>query len=188
MAITELDPKVQSYFKRGLAESTQKTYKSALGQFHKFSVQYHVYMPFPLTEKLLCYFAVHLADWKLTPQTIISYIYPAAACNMHIGLGFPNLHDHSTMPMLQRVQLVIRRIQASKQTQPVQVRLPITPALLDQLCAHWQGSQHPDQLVLWAAVTLCFAEFFRLGKFLLVAVSAPRPIGLMGAMGRYQVE
>ena len=127
-------------------------------------MQYQVYTPFPLTEKLLCYFAVHLAERKLAPQTIKSYL--AAARNMHIGLGFPDPRDHSSMPMLQRVQLGIRRIHASKQGQPARVRLPITPAMLDQLRAHWQGSQHPDRLVLWAASTLCFAGFFRLGELL----------------------
>ena len=40
------------------------------------------------------------------------------------------------------------------------------PAMLDQLRAHWQGSQHPDRLVVWAAAPLCFAEFFRLGELL----------------------
>ena len=70
------------------------------------------------------------------------------------------------MPLLQRVQAGIRRVHASKQTRPARVRLPITPAILDQLRTHWQQSQHPDRLVLWAVSTLCFAGFFRSGELL----------------------
>lgn len=171
MALSELDPKLQGYFEQGLAASTQKTYKSALGQFHEFCVRYHVYTPFPLTEKLLCYFAVHLAERKLAPQTIKTYL--AAARNMHISLGFPDPRDHSSMPLLQRVQMGIRRVHASKQTRPARVRLPITPAILDQLRSHWQASKHPDRLGLWAVSTLCFAGFFRLGELLPASDTLP---------------
>ena len=48
----------------------------------------------------------------------------------------------------------------------MRIRLPITPALLDKLCAHWEEARHPDKLVLWAMSTLCFAGFLRLGELL----------------------
>ena len=47
-----------------------------------------------------------------------------------------------------------------------QVRLPINPTILDSLYTHWEGTKHPNRLVLWAASTLCFTALFCLGKLL----------------------
>ena len=57
-------------------------------------------------------------------------------------------------------------MQATKGTPSSCVRLPITPPILDRLREHWQTTEHPNKLCLWAAATLCFAGFFHLGELL----------------------
>ena len=85
---------------------------------------------------------------------------------MHITLGFPDLHDSSSLPQLQCVRAGIKRVQASRRSPPTRIRLPITSALLDKLHTYWEEASHPDKLALWAASALCFAGFFRLGELL----------------------
>ena len=117
-----------------------------------------------MSEKLLCYFAVALAEEGLAPQSIKTYL--AAARSMHISLGFPDPRVNSSLPILRRIQAGIQRVQATKGTPSSRVRLPITPPILDRLREHWQTTEHPNKLCLWAVATLCFAGFFRLGELL----------------------
>ena len=123
-----------------------------------------MYVPFPLSEKLLCYFSVYLAERKLTSQTIRTYL--VAAHSMHITLGFPDPCYSSSLPLLQRIQVGIKRVQANRHSPPTRIQLPITPVMLDQLHTHWEETEHPDRLALWATSTLCFAGFFCLGELL----------------------
>ena len=58
---TSLDPALQFYFEQGLAQSTQCTYRAAMKRFVEFCSQYMIFNPFPLSEKLLCYYAVFMA-------------------------------------------------------------------------------------------------------------------------------
>ena len=123
-----------------------------------------IFNPFPLSEKLLCYYAVFMAKRGLAHQTIKTYM--SATRNMHISLGFPDPRDSSSLPILRRIQAGIQRVQSTKGSPSNRVRLPITPAILDRLRAHWEATQHKERLVLWAVSALCFAGFFRLGELL----------------------
>ena len=147
---------------QGLAASTQRVYKSAMKRFADFCTCYNVRDPLPLSEKLLCYYAVFLAERSLTPRKITTYL--AAARSMHITLGFPDPRDSSSLSRLQRIQAGIKRVQANKHSAPVRVRLPITPAIIDQIRMQWEEEKHPDRFALWAGATLCFAGFFRSGE------------------------
>ena len=42
----------------------------------------------------------------------------------------------------------------------------MTPRILELLRGHWESSQHPEKVLLWAVATLCFAGFFRSGELL----------------------
>ena len=170
MGLASLDQTFQFYFEQGLAPSTQRTYKAAIKRFYAFCVQHCLFNPFPLTEKLLCYFAVFLAKEGLTSQSIKTYL--AAARNMHISLGFPDPRDSSSLPILRRIQLGIQRVQSTKESPSKRVRLPITPAILDRLRLLWEETKHTDRLSLWAAASLCFAGFFRAGE-LFPATNSP---------------
>ena len=101
-----------SYFRSGLASSTQSSYKAGLKRFYDFCVRYNIPTPFPVTEQILCYFLAFLADQGLAPKPSQSYL--SAVCSMQISLGFPDPRDPSSMPILKRVQAGIRRVTASK--------------------------------------------------------------------------
>ena len=133
-------------------------------RFVEFCSQYMIFNPFPLSEKLLCYYAVFMAKRGLAHQTIKTYM--SATRNMHISLGFPDPRDSSSLPILRRIHAGIQRVQSTKGSPSNRVRLPITPAILDRLRAHWEATQHKERLVLWAVSALCFAGFFRLGELL----------------------
>ena len=130
---------------------------------------YNVSCPFPLSEKLLCYFAVYLATHGLAPQSIKTYL--AATRGMHISLGFPDPRCSSSFPILRRIQAGIQRVQAQKGSRSRRVRLPITPTILDKLREQWERGKNSERLALWAVSALCFAGFFRLGELLPTADS-----------------
>ena len=130
MDLTSLDPSLQFYFEQGLAQSTQRTYRAAMKHFVEFCSQYMIFNPFPLSEKLLCYYAVFMAKRGLAHQTIKTYM--SATRNMHISLGFPDPRDSSSLPILRRIQAGIQRVQSTKGSPSNRVRLPITPAILDR--------------------------------------------------------
>ena len=130
---------------------------------------YNVSCPFPLSEKLLCYFAVYLATHGLAPQSIKTYL--SATRGMHISLGFPDPRCSSSLPILRRIQAGIQRVQAQRGSPSRRIRLPITPTILDRLREQWERGQNPERLALWAVSALCFAGFFRLGELLPTADS-----------------
>eukprot|EP00731_Ephydatia_muelleri_P013512 Em0007g822a len=105
--LSSLDAAVQHYFHHGLASSTHKSYDSALRRFYSFCTKYDVFTPFPVTEKLLCYFAAALASEGLAPQTIKCYL--SGVQSMQISLGLPPPRDQSSLPILKRVLDSIRR-------------------------------------------------------------------------------
>ena len=99
---------------------------------------YNVCDLFPLSEKLLCYYAVFLAECSLTPR---------AARSMHITLGFLDPRNYSSLQRLQTIQDGIKRLQANKHSASIRVRLPITPAILDHMRTQWEEGKHPDRFV-----------------------------------------
>ena len=132
MDISDLGPTVQGYFQAGLAPATQASYRAALKKFHNFCTKYNIRYPFPVTEQLLCYFAAYIATQGLAPQTRKAYL--SAVRSMQVSLGLPDPRDNSSLPILKRVQAGIRRTRAL-QGPPSQIRLPITPKVLeDQRC------------------------------------------------------
>ena len=122
----------------------------------------------------MCYFATYLADEGLASQSIKTYL--AAARNMHLSLGFPDLRDSSSLPTLRRIQRGIQRVQSLKDSPSKRVRMPITPKILDQLREHWDRINHPNKLALWGVAALAFAGFFRLCELLPSSVSETRCI------------
>ena len=161
--MSSLEASVQKYFQAGLATSTQSTYNAALRKFHSFCIAYNILSPFPVTERLLCYFIAYLADQGLSPQT--GKVYLAALRSMQISLGLPDPREQSSLPVLKRVQDGIRRIKA-QQGPPRQLRLPITTDVLAKIQLHLRASASPEHLMLWAVAALAFFGFFRLGELL----------------------
>lgn len=148
-------------------------YRAATKRFYSFCTSHNVSDPFPLTEPLLCCFAAYLASQDLAPQTVKSYL--AAVRNMHISLGFPDLKDHSSLPILKRVQAGIARVRMLKGAAK-RVRLPITFQVLASIGDQLKRSQHPEKIVVWAIACTAFFGFFRLGELLPDSTNSFNPV------------
>ena len=162
--LSQLDTTVQYFCTKGVAESTFKTYQSALRRFAAFCSLYSILSPFPVSEALLCYFSSYLACQHISPQTIKTYL--SGIRHTQITLGLPDPRDFSSLPRLHQVQAGIQRTYALRSV-PERIRLPITPSILRQIYAHWNAttdSVQPDVIMLWAAASLCFFGFFRAGE------------------------
>ena len=83
--------------------------------------------------------------------------------HLQISHGLPD-PCVSSMPILQQVLRGIRSSQA-KRGMARRTRLPITPPLLIKLRSIWSmEASKQDNIMLWAASTLCFFGFFRAGE------------------------
>ena len=153
MDISMLVPSVQRYFQEDLAPATCRSYDSAVKKFDKFCDSFRVSDPFPVTETLLCSFAAYLGDQGLSSQTIRSYL--AGVRNMQLSMGLPDPRDHSSLPILRRVQEGIKRANLGSGT--ARVRLPVTPRLLRQIKQkrEWRSGQsavwHSLDVFGWAS-------------------------------------
>ena len=173
MDLASLDQAVQYFCDKGIAESTHKTYQSALRKFAHFCSTFSIVSPFPVSEALLCYYSSFLACENLTPQTIKTYL--AALRHTQVVLGLPEPSQLSSLPRLKLVQAGIQRAHALSQCTS-RIRLPITPAILLKLRSYWNSlPTSPDRTVLWAAATICFFGFFRSGEITLPTTSAFDP-------------
>jgi len=87
------------------------------------------------------------------------YLAAARYGQIALGLGDPVM---TKMPQLQYVLKGAHRNTAGR---PGRTRLPITPEILERLRQVWE--KHPirqDAVMLWAASTLCFFAFLRMGE------------------------
>ena len=162
--LTSLEPSVQAYLGMGLADSTQKSYRTASKRFNDFCIKFSINTPFPVSELVLCSFAAYLADDGLKPSSI--KVYLAAIRSLQINLGLPDPGDQSSLPRLKRIMAGIARCQLKKgsQTKP---RLPITTTILSKI--HTELLQDPrvaNRTLIWAISSLAFFGFFRLGELI----------------------
>ena len=92
---------------------------------------------------------------------IKSYMYLAAVRYKQIALG---LGDPS-MTGIPQLQYVLRGAKRKLAARPQRQRLPITPEILRMLRSSWESMpSRADATMLWAASTLCFFEFLRMGE------------------------
>ena len=172
--ISTLDEAVRYFCEKGLAQSTNKTYQSALRKFYNFCSSYSIVSPFPVSEAMLCYFSTHLAQQNLSPQTIKTYL--AGIRLMQITLGLPEPKAYSSLPRLRLIQAGIQRTHAQRATSTARVRLPITPSILHKMRENWSvKASNPDIVMLWAASVLCFFSFFRTGEITVPSMKAFDP-------------
>ena len=165
--VQALDRAVELYFSEGLASSTRKAYNSAKKRYAVFCRERRL-TPLPVTEHQLCQFISHLANEKLCHSTIKCYL--SAIRHLHIaeGYGDPGI---SHMARLEQVLKGIKSLQAkaSKKTP----RLPITPELLLKMKQVWRKrGNNWDNVMLWAASSLCFFGFLRSGEITVPSESA----------------
>ena len=141
-----------------MVSSTKKTYGSGGKQYLNFCA---LYRPegsiLPADETVLIEFCTFLAK-SVKQKTIKTYL--AAVRHFHIRAGFDL--DFSKFPRLQLVLKGIKRVQGDS----IRIRLPITTHHLRLfyflLCI--STTTNHDSLMIWAAMTLAFFGFLRLGE------------------------
>jgi len=136
----------------------QRTYRSGEKRYLTFVASIGE-SPYPATEQLLSKFVAFMFRERLSASTMKSYLAAVHHAQIAIGLGDPVM---VRMPQLQYVLKGARRQLAGR---PKRTRLPITPEILCRLRSTWEG--HPtraDAVMLWAAATLCFFAFLRMGE------------------------
>ena len=154
MDITELERLVQFYFAKGIAPSTQRTYKAVQDQYLKFCLDGQ-FNPLPLSQSVLCAYVSFLANQILKHSTI--KVYLSAARHLQIANGMRDPFAGVPSPQLDQVMRGIKRNEAEKGSTTKQ-RLPISPVVLRKLWEVWseRGGEH-DTKMIWAAC--CFVFF-----------------------------
>ena len=152
---------VRFYFKKGLAASTQRTYKSAQDRFLHFCAS-SGFNPVPVTQSLLCVYVSFLADLHLKHSTI--KVYLSAVRNLQIAAGHSDPFAETAMPQLDQVMKGIKRVEAEKGIEKREC-LPITPDILLKLKEVWSSKMAEfDTKMIWAACCLCSFAFLRAGE------------------------
>lgn len=155
-----MDGLARQFFAKGLADSTQRTYKSAQNRYLSFCRDGKV-KAIPALEPVLCRFVSHLASDGLKHKSIKAYL--SAVRYLQIA----EKGNDPFQPSLLRLQYVLRgikRCEAEKGSKAKE-RLPITPGILKKLKESWsQSASDPDTQMLWAACTLAFFAFLRTGE------------------------
>ena len=75
---------MERFFAKGLASSTQRTYKSAQKRYLQFCKD-GAFIPLPSSQSILCRFVSHLANQGLKHRTIKAYL--SAVRFLHIAEG-----------------------------------------------------------------------------------------------------
>ena len=145
---------------KGLADSTQRAYKSGQNRFLAFCRQAN-YKAVPASETVLCHFVSYLAEQKLKHKTIKVYLSAIRFLHISEGAGDP---FHPSLDRLQYTLRGIKRVEAYSKTERRE-RLPISPNILRKVKAVWEASgSDPDIVMLWAACCLAFFGFLRIGE------------------------
>ena len=127
--LSHLEGLVQFYFSKGLASSTQRTYRAGQNRFLKFCQENNVSTPLPLSEDLLCSFVAVLADQGLRHRSV--KVYLSALRFMQIQAGLKDPFAHVAWPRLDYVVKGIKKVEAEKGV-ATRTRLPITPSILQR--------------------------------------------------------
>ena len=138
-----------------LAPSTKKTYGSGMRQFFTFCSQMYVNPQLPNSEDILINFSIAMAR---SVQYITIKNYLSAVKNYHSSHGY----DHHLSNFL-RLRLILRGFKRSQGHQS-KVRRPITLQLLNLFYHQRRRTDNRDSLMLWAAMTLAFFGFLRIGE------------------------
>ena len=144
---------VQFYFKKGIAPTTQATYKTGQERYLKFCLE-RGFNPIPLNEQGVSFYVSYLASQGLKHSSI--KVYLSAIRYMQIASGMSDPFANVSWPRLDYVMKGIKKSQAEKgvKTRP---RLPITPLILRKLKEIWDSSADKwDTKMIWAACCLCF--------------------------------
>lgn len=145
MDINKLESLVQTYFTRGIAQNTMRTYSSAQKRYLLFCLAYGI-TPLPLSEVSTCLFAAFLAHQGLKSQSISAYL--SALRHLQVSAGFDSPQRSAWL----RLQYVLKGI-AHCQPNSTRCCLPITAAIMYQIrnTCHLAFPNDTEARLLWAA-------------------------------------
>ena len=162
---------MEYYFQQGLAPSSKHVYESAKDRFTVFCQTFH-FNPLLVTETLLCQYVSYLAKQNIMHSTI--KVYLAAVRHLHIENHMPDPHM-GDMARLEQVIKGVKRDQVCKLPNQ-RIRLPITGDLMRKMKAILMKNRYDeDNIMLWAAMSLCFFGFLRAGEMTLESESSFDP-------------
>lgn len=162
---------MEYYFQQGLAPSSKRVYKSAKDRFTLFCQKFH-FNPLPVTETLLCQYVSYLASQNIMHSTI--KVYLSAVRHLHIENHMPDPHMGG-MARLEQVVKGVKRDQARKLPSQ-RIRLPITADLMQKMKSILMKNRNDeDNIMLWAAMSLCYFGFLRAGEMTLESESSFDP-------------
>ena len=151
---------IQHYISLSIASSTKQTYSAGEKRYIDFVTRFKqqsLEQCLPATEAILTEFVAFLAK-SIKYASIKTYL--AAVRHLHMRRGL-----QLNLPKMQQLQLVLRGIKRSHGDQS-RVRLPITihHLRLFHLMLAIPSTQNYESLMIWAAMTLAFFGFLRLGE------------------------
>ena len=130
-------------------------------KFNQFCRDTNFAMQGTVNQNTLCYFVAYLAKHNLSPATI--KVYLSALRYHHIANDLPE-PNRLNMPKLKIMSNGVTKVAAKTLSQKT-ARLPITPDILRRVYKLWlPRSFEYETIMMWAASTLCFFGFFRMGE------------------------
>ncbi len=115
-----------------------------------------------MTEKQLCRYVSGLAEEGLQHSSIKGYLSAIRRLQIVWGAGDP---FQASWPLLECTLKGIKLKQAKSAASRPRQRLPITPAILRKLRKVWEQEKESwDNIMLWAACSMCFFGFLRSGE------------------------
>lgn len=167
MDVASLGGVVQELFSAGLAPATKRNYKSGTRRYLKFCERFSIRAPHPASEQAPTAFVAFLHQQKLSSGTVKNYLSAIRYSQIAVGLGDPKMGE---MRQLEYVLKGVKRLSAGG---PKRARLPITPGILSKLKDVWEAlPRRRDAAMLWAAATVCFFGFLRVGEVVIPSDTA----------------
>ena len=140
-----------------LSQNTKKSYCSGVRQVYSFCSQTGLTPTFPINEDIPINFAVCMAR-SVQRSTIKNYL--SAIKHYHSSHGYP-----LELSAFLRLQLILRGVKHS-QGDNSKTRRPITLPILNLFyhLLNVRYTSNKDSLMVWAAMTLAFFGFLRIGE------------------------
>ena len=157
MPTHSLSGEAQLYLGMAFSQNTKKSYSSGMRQFYSFCSQTGLAPTFPINEDILINFSVCMAR-SVQHSTIKNYL--SAIKYYHSSHGY-----ELNLSAFLRLQLILRGIKCSQEDNS-NTRRPITLHILNLFyhLLNIKYTSNKDSLMVWAAMTLAFFGFLRIGE------------------------